>query len=551
VLGAGAAVAGAAVAAPWWDRLAVATGAPGGWPEATIAELQRAMASGKTTSRELTRWYLDQIARLNPKLHAVIETNPDALAIAAALDRERHDGHHRGPLHGLPILVKDNLATDDRMETTAGSLALVGSKVPDDSVVVAHLRRAGAVILGKANLSEWANFRGGSADFPPINGWSARGGFTRDPYVLSADPCGSSSGSAVGAAANLCVAAIGTETDGSITCPAGNNNVAGLKPTVGLVSQRGIIPIAASQDTAGPMARTVADVATILGVIQSPFPGPGLNPPAHLPRDYTAFLSPRALKGARIGIDRQYFDLDKQGLGPDDALLFDLDEAFGALRHGGATLIDDVDTGDFLGWFDAEFTVLLFEFKVQVAAYLAGLRNTRMRTLADLIRFNLAHCQRELAFFGQEVFEASEATSGNLRDPEYLAAVATCRQLTRARGIDRAFRQHNLDAVVGPSWSFISTAPAVAGYPNISVPAGFDRKGRPIGMSMFARAWEEPKLLGMAYAFEQVMGARRPPRFKGSVPPPPPPFPGCSAPTAAAAARASAARNGVRGPRRI
>jgi amidase len=319
------------------------------------------------------------------------------------------------------------------METTAGSLALVGSKVPDDAVVVAHLRRAGAVILGKANLSEWANFRGGSADFPPINGWSARGGFTRDPYVLSADPCGSSSGSAVGAAANLCVAAIGTETDGSITCPAGNNNVAGLKPTVGLVSQRGIIPIAASQDTAGPMARTVTDVATILGVIQSPFPGPGLTPPAQLPHDYTRFLSPRALKGARIGIDRQYFDISKQGLGPDDALLFDLDEAFDALRHAGATLVDDVDTGDFLGWSDAEFTVLLFEFKVQVAAYLHGLRNTRMRDLADLIRFNVAHCQRELAFFGQEVFEASEATSGDLHDPEYLAAVATCRRLTRAR----------------------------------------------------------------------------------------------------------------------
>src|SRR3954470_16928640 len=374
--------------------------------EATIDGLQQQMQAGRLTARELTAAYLERIAaidRAGPKLNAVIEVNPDALAIAAQLDAERQAGKVRGPLHGIPVLLKDNIATDDAMETTAGSLALVGSRVPRDATVAARLRAAGAVILGKANLSEWANFRG---NVPPavtqrglfLNGWSGRGGFTRDPYVLSWDPCGSSSGSGVGPAANLCTAAVGTETDGSVVCPAGNNAVVGLKPTLGLVSQDGIIPIAHSQDTAGPMGRTVTDVAIMLNAMVSPF---GEVRGRAIPADYRAFLRRGALRGARIGVDRQLFSADFFA----DVTLNPVTEAaLDVMRSLGATIVDPANGPNPFDFGDAEFEVLLKEFKVDIARYLRGLRHTSMRTLADLIAFNRAHCAQEMRFFGQEVF---------------------------------------------------------------------------------------------------------------------------------------------------
>jgi amidase len=518
--------------------------------EDSIDDLQLAMTKGRISSRELTRWYLERIDRLNPLLGAVIETNPEAVAIAADRDRERRAGRLRGPLHGIPILVKDNLDTADEMETTAGSLALVGSRVPADATVVAQLRAAGAVILGKANLSEWANFRG----FGSINGWSARGGFTRNPYVLSADPGGSSSGSAVAAAASLCAVAVGTETDGSITFPSGLNSLVGLKPTVGLVSQQGIIPIAFSQDTAGPMARTATDAAILLGVLQSPFPAVGLTPPANLPVDYRSFLQPGALRGARIGLDPLLFDFAAQGFPPEVAGQFDLTDALAALRSAGAVLVDGVSSGDVLSVFDPELQVLLSEFKVGIRRYLATIGHSKMENLADLIEFNLDHCEEELAFFGQEIFELAQATSG-LDDPTYLSARDTCLRLTRQQGIDRAFRQHRLDAIVGPTFGVASTPPAVAGYPHVSVPGGFDADGVPIGVSLFAQPWDEGKLLGFAFALEREAGFRHPPHLRGQVPPPPPPFDGCGpgddagagaavASTGAAAARSGSARPG-------
>lgn len=490
-----------------------AAAALGGDPisEATIPELQAMMASGELSSRALTQEYLHRITQLNPLLHAVIETNPDALRIAQRLDRERAAGRLRGPLHGIPVLVKDNIATDDKMETTAGSLALVGSEVPADSLIVHQMRAAGAVILGKANLSEWANFRG----FAPFNGWSARGGFTRDPYRLSFDPCGSSSGSAVASAANLCSVAVGTETDGSIVCPSGNNLAVGLKPTVGLVSQDGIIPISHSQDTAGPICRTVTDAAILLGVLQSPF---GQVIGHDLPSDYTQFLVRGALQGARIGIDRRYFTV---GYGGEDDIVRAIEPAMQTMESLGATLLE-ADSGDSNQYFDAEFTVLLYEFKVQIAEYLAGLSNTSIRTLADLIDFDLAHCPEEMKYFGQEIFEMSEATSGDLTDQEYLDARALCLRLSRHRGIDAALRRDDLDALIAPSYSFASAPAAVAGYPNISVPVGFTNRGRPAGIWMYGGFLHEPQLLALAFDLEQELQARTVPQFLGQVPPEPP-----------------------------
>ncbi len=479
--------------------------------EATIPELQALMASGALTSEQLTQKYLARIARLNPLLSAVIETNPDALTIAAELDAERRAGHLRGPLHGIPVLVKDNIATDDQMETTAGSLALVGSEVPADAVIVAQMRAAGAVILGKANLSEWANFRG----FAPFNGWSARGGFTRDPYRLDFDPCGSSSGSAVASAANLCAIAVGTETDGSIVCPSGNNLVVGLKPTVGLVAQDGIIPISHSQDTAGPICRTVTDAAILLGVLQSPF-GEVLG--HKLPRDYTKFLRRGALRGARIGIDRRYF---KIGYGGEADIIHVVEPALQVMQSLGATLVP-TDSGDSRAYSDAEFTVLLYEFKVQIADYLSTLGNTNLRTLADLIAFDLAHCPEEMEYFGQEVFELSEATSGDLTDPTYVAARALCLELSRTQGIDAALERDNLDAIIAPSYSFASSPAAVAGYPNISIPVGITTHGKPAGIWMYGTFLHEPELIGFAYDLEQELQARTVPRYRGQVPPEPP-----------------------------
>jgi amidase len=495
------------------------------WIEATIPDLQALMNSGALTSEQLTTNYLNQIASLNPLLHAVIETNPDALAIATELDTERQSGHLRGPLHGIPVLVKDNLATDDNMQTTAGSLALVGSTVPADSVVVDRLRAAGAVILGKANLSEWANFRGNA----PFNGWSARGGaldgggpakgFTRDPYLLSFDPCGSSSGSAAAPAANLCATAVGTETDGSVVCPSGNNLVFGLKPTVGLVSQDGIIPIAHSQDTAGPMCRSVTDVAIMLGVMQSPF-GPVSG--QSVPSDYTQFLTLGSLQGARIGIDSRYFSF---AYGGENDLVKVARKGLDAMQSLGAKLVP-TDTGNpfqqHSKFYNDEFTVLLYEFKVQIAQYLAGLTNTSMHTLADLIAFDIAHCPEEMKYFGQEVFELAQQTSGNLNDPAYLSARADNLTFARTNGIDAALKRDKLDAIAAPTYSFASSLPAVAGYPNLSIPVGLTPQGKPAGLWMYSGFLKEPKLLALAYDLEQAIKPRTQPQFLGSVPPEPP-----------------------------
>src|SRR5437762_9326001 len=486
-----------------------------GFIEATIPELQALMNSGALTSVQLTTDYLDRIATFNPLLHAVIETNPDALTIASELDTERQSGDLRGPLHGIPILVKDNLATADKMQTTAGSLALVGSTVPSDSVVVSRLRAAGAVILGKANLSEWANFRGNA----PFNGWSARGGFTRDPYLLSFDPCGSSSGSAVAAAANMCATAVGTETDGSVVCPSGNNLDFGLKPTVGLLSQDGIIPIGHSQDTAGPMCRSVTDVAVMLGVMQSPF-GPVSG--HAVPNDYTQFLKLGSLKGARIGIDSRYFS---HAYGGENDLVKVAKAGLDAMQSLGATLVP-TDTGNpsqqNFKFYNDEFTVLLYEFKVQIAQYLAGLSNTSMHILADLIAFDLAHCEEEMKYFGQEVFDLAQATSGNLNDPAYLSARADNLAFARTNGIDAALKKDNLDAIVAPTYSFASSLPAVAGYPDLSIPVGLTPQGKPAGLWIYSGSLKEPTLLAFAYDLEQAIKPRTQPGLLGSVPPEPP-----------------------------
>jgi len=480
------------------------------WIEKSIAELQALMASGQLTSRDLTQGYLQRIKELNGLLHAVIETNPQAVSIAAGLDNDRKKGLLRGPLHGIPVLVKDNIATIDNMETTAGSLALVGSRVPGDAPLVARLRAAGAVILGKANLSEWANFRGA----PPwdFNGWSARGGKTRDPYLLSFDPCGSSSGSAVAAAANLCAAAVGTETDGSIVCPAGNNLVFGLKPTVGLISQDGIIPIGHSQDTAGPIARTVTDVAIMLGVMQSPF-GSVLG--HTLPSDYTQFLDANSLQGKVIGVDLRYVNDPNYAFPVNPNTLEAFNQGLSALEALGATLVD-CDTGDIFLYGGDEFTVLLQEFKVQIAEYLGTLSHTSMRTLSDLIAFNLAHCSQEMQYIGQEVFEWADATNGDLTDAAYLAARANCLNLSRAQGIDLVLAS-GIDAIVAPTYTLATQPAAVAGYPNLSIPCGINAQGRPAGMWMYAGFLEEPKLLSFAYAVEQYLQPRRQPTYTGTL----------------------------------
>jgi amidase len=498
---------------------------PSDWIEATIPQLQSLFQSGALTSEELTRGYLARIAQFNAVLAAVIETNPDAIAIAQKRDTERRTGRVRGPLHGIPVLVKDNLATQDRMQTTAGSLALVGSAVPSDSTVVDRLRSAGAIILGKANLSEWANFRGNA----PFNGWSARGGFTRDSYLLSFDPCGSSSGSAVATATNLCAAAVGTETDGSIVCPSGNSLIVGLKPTLGLVSQDGIIPIAHSQDTAGPMCRTVTDVAILLGVIQSPFGSVGGQ---SVPSDYTPFLRRGTLRGARIGIDSRYFG---SGFGGEQDLVAVANRGLDAMKSLGATLVP-TDTGNpnqqSFSVYNQEFTALLFEFKVQIADYLGALRNTSMRTLADLIAFDIAHCPEEMKYFGQEVFEASQQTSGNLNDPVYQSARAASQAFFR-QGIDGALQKDQLDAIVAPTYSFASTPAAVSGYPNLSIPVGLTPDGKPAGLWMYGGFLQEGKLLGLAYDLEQEIRPRSQPQQLGFVPPLPPDAGICTAPALA------------------
>jgi amidase len=483
--------------------------------EASIPQLQAAMASGQLTSGQLTLGYLHRIASLNPLLHSVIETNPNAMAIAAQLDNERRQGHVRGPLHGIPLLVKDNIATEDQMQTTAGSLAIYGNHVPGDAVIIQQLRAAGAIILGKSNLGEWANFRDDEAEtYPLAVGWSARGGDTKNAYDLSYTSWGSSSGSANGTAANLCTAAIGTETDGSITGPSAVENIVGLKPTLGLVSQDGIVPISHQQDTAGPMARSVTDVAILLGVLQSPF-GEVLG--HQLPSDYTQFLDPNALDGAVIGRDVRFFNYSYYGSGiPGDELTVGFaDHALMVMESLGASVVD-VDTGDVFAYSGDEFTALLYEFRAQIADYLATLTHTNMRTLADLIAFNDAHCPQEMPYYDQDVFLLSEMFPGYPNDPAYIAARTHARTAARS-GIDSVINS-GVDAIVAPHLTN-STGPAVAGYPNLSIPVGIRNSGRPAGMLMYSTFLHEPQLIGFGYALEQALNVRQQPQFLGSIVP--------------------------------
>ncbi len=526
-----AAVAGSACARSDGDRDAPAEAAPtevGSFDleEVTVAELGRRMAVGERTSREITRLYLDRIEALDrqgPTLRAVIETNPDALEIAEELDRERAAGTVRGPLHGIPILLKDNVATADRTTTTAGSLALEGSIPPRDAFVAARLRQAGAVLLGKANLSEWANFRSNRSS----SGWSARGGQCRNPYVLSRNPCGSSSGSGAAASANLCAAAVGTETDGSIICPSSANGLVGIKPTVGLVSRSGIVPISVVQDTAGPMARTVADAAALLGGMTGEDPLDQATGGSPVPTDLTRHLGePDAadLSSLRIGIGRQFFERD----GRVDAVM---EEAIEALKSLGAEIVDPVEIAHRREVGRHEYEAMLYEFKAGLNEYLAGLGDEApARTLADIIAFNELNAEREMPYFGQEILIEAEA-KGPLTEAAYRTARDEASRLSREEGLDATLAQHRLDAILspsgGPAWVTdlvhgdgfsvgSSGAAAVAGYPNVTVPAGHVH-GLPVGVSFFGAAWSEPTLIRIAWAFEQAAPHRRPPRFRAGV----------------------------------
>lgn len=495
--------------------------------ERSIAELSAAMTERRLSSIEITRLYLDRIAALDrsgPTLRSLIEVNPDALEIAERLDEEREAGTLRGPLHGIPIVVKDNIDTADRMTTTAGSLALEGHVAAVDSQVAAQLRASGAILLAKANLSEWANFRSTRSS----SGWSARGGQCGNAFAIDRNPCGSSSGSAAAASANFCAAAIGTETNGSIICPSSMNGVVGLKPTVGLVSRSGIIPIAHTQDTAGPITRTVTDAALLLSVLVGADARDPMTAPAagFAGTDYTAFLDPAALRGARIGIERSFFGADA-GV---DALM---EDAIRIMSAAGATVVDDalVATRAQLGLPSGR--VLRYEFKADIAAYLEGAgRPNGMATLADLIAFNQANAAREMPWFGQEIFEEC-VDLGGLDSPEYLTARETARRLSRDQGIDALMDEFELDAIIAPAtrqaWktdllngtigSAGSAGPAaIAGYPSITVPNGYVG-GLPVGILFFGRAWSESTLLRLAFAYEQATGHRRPGRMAASVDP--------------------------------
>jgi amidase len=494
--------------------------------EATIATLQQQMASGQETSRSLVDKYLariDEIDRRGPALRSVLEVNPDARSIADALDAERKTKGPRGPLHGIPILIKDNIATADHMSTSAGSLALEGVVAPADAFVVAGLRRAGAVILGKTNLSEWANFRSTHSS----SGWSGRGGQTKNPYGLDRNPSGSSSGSAVAVAANLCVVAVGTETDGSIVSPANNNGLVGIKPTLGLVSRTGIVPIAHSQDTAGPMARTVTDAVVLLGAMSGadPMDAATAESATRAERDYAKYLDANGLKGARIGVVR------KKLMGYSPAADRLVEAAIAAMKSLGATIVDPADIPTLGQFDDSELDVLLYEFKTDLNKYLAGLGpSSPVHTLQDVIDFNLHHQDRELPFFAQELFDQAQK-KGPLTDAAYRAALEKNLRLSRAQGIDAVMTKNKLDALIaptgGPAWltdlvngdsstNGSSSAAAVAGYPHITVPAG-DAFGLPVGLSFFGRAWSEPTLIRLAYAYEQATRHRRPPAFQASV----------------------------------
>ena len=488
--------------------------------ELSITDLQQHLRSGRYTSRSLVEKYVDRIKEVDkdgPGLNSVIELNPEAESIAVALDRERKEKGARGPLHGIPILIKDNIDTADRMMTTAGSLALVGSRPTQDAFIVKRLRDAGAVLMGKTNLSEWANFRSARSS----SGWSGRGGQTKNPYALDRNPCGSSSGSGAAASANLCAAAIGTETDGSIVCPSSASSLVGIKPTLGLVSRAGIIPIAHSQDTAGPMARTVSDAAIVLGVLVGPDSrDPITSEGQRHVVDYTKSLDPNGLKGMRLGVARKYFDFN---IGVEKLM----NERLNDLKRLGAVLVDPADIPTSGKFDDSELEVLLFEFKADLNKYLAGLGpGATVKSLKEIIDFNDKNRDKEMPFFGQDLFLKAQE-KGPLTTPKYVQALRKNHLLARTQGIDFVMKKHRLDALVaptgGPAWPTdlingdhftggYSSASAVAGYPHMTVPAGY-LFGMPVGISFFAGAYSETTLIKIAYAFEQGTKARQQPKF--------------------------------------
>ena len=509
-----------------WAADTAAHSAPA--PESSIATIEQALASSQYSVLELERYFADRIAAIDqqgPSLHSIIELNPEATSLAASLDaqsppknsRQRAGkSNARGALFGIPVLLKDNIDTDDQMHTTAGSLALVDSRPARDAFIVKRLRAAGALILGKTNLSEWANFRSSHSS----SGWSGRGGQTRNPYDPARNPCGSSSGSAAAVAADLATIAVGTETDGSVVCPSSMNGLVGIKPTVGLVSRSGIIPISASQDTAGPIARTVEDAATLLNVLAGYDPADPAT--AHLkgqgPQDFRQALRADGLQGARVGVLREYAGF-QEGT---DAVF---EQAIQTLRSRGAVIVDPVSLSTKGKFNDDEQTVSLYEFKDGINRYLATRRGAGPKTLADLIAFNQAHADTEMPFFGQDQFIQAEK-KGPLSESDYQQAHERARRLAGAEGIDAALMKDHLDVLIAPSgapaWMIdlidgdhfiggdITSPPAVAGYPHITVPMGQVR-GLPVGLSFVGSAWSEAKLIGYAYAFEQATHARRPP----------------------------------------
>jgi amidase len=488
--------------------------------EASVESLQKQMAAGEITSLALVEKYLERIAGVDGVLHSVIELNPDAREIASRLDDERARGKLRGPLHGIPVMIKDNIDTGDKMMTTAGSMALDGFRAQEDAFIVKRLREAGAVLLGKTNLSEWANIRSGNSS----SGWSGRGGQVRNAYVLDRTPCGSSSGTGVAVSANLCTLGIGTETDGSIVCPSGTNGIVGIKPTLGSWSRQGIIPISHSQDTAGPMARTVSDATILLGALSAADPSDeATTVPGRLNiGDYTPYLKKDGLKGKRIGVARQFFGFHAQV----DVLM---NEALALMKEAGAELVDPIVLEGRREWGAAEWQVLLYELKHDLNKYFSEHPNAPVRSLEEVIAYNKTHAAIEMPWFGQDIFELAQQ-KGDLNEKEYIDALKTSKELSR-NAIDGVMNEHQLDAIVaptnGPAWSIDwvngdhfgggSSAPAaISGYPNITVPAGQVHQ-LPVGISFFGRAWSEAVLIETAYAFEQLSKFRKAPGFVPSL----------------------------------